>query len=111
MNESGSGKYKKQTKLLEIVQSLREFLTNQNSGFSSDQSGCIVQTSSSNQSRSMVQFTTSKNASYFNIKGGLLTPFHPHPLRQILTGTTISLIPHPQISTFPLYLFYLLSHI
>ena len=39
-----------------------QFLTNHNSGFSSDQSGRTVQTSSSDQSRSMVQFTTSKNA-------------------------------------------------
>ena len=99
-----------------------QFLTNQNTGFSSDQSGCMVQTSSSDQSQVIVQFTTSKNASseittsknasYFTIKRGLLTPFHSHPRRQILTGTTTSLIPHlnPQISSFPLYLFELLSN-
>jgi hypothetical protein len=65
----------------------------------------MVQFTTSKNAASEV--TTSKNASYFNIKGGLLTPFQPHPLRQILTGTTTSLIPHPhpQISTFPLHLF------
>jgi hypothetical protein len=39
----------------------------------------------------MVQFTTSKNATYFNIKGGLVAPFHPHPLMKNLPATTISL--------------------
>jgi hypothetical protein len=68
----------------------------------------MVQASSSDQSRIMVQFitsknassqiTTSKNASYFDIKGGLLTPFQPHPIRKNLPATTISLTTHPSHS-------------
>jgi hypothetical protein len=52
----------------------------------------MVQALSSDQSRIMVQFitsknasyqiTTSKNASYFDMKRGLLTPFQPHPTRK-----------------------------
>ncbi|PLW16362.1 hypothetical protein PCANC_20915 [Puccinia coronata f. sp. avenae] len=65
-------------------------------------------TSSSNQSQITVQFTTSKNASseittsknasYFNMKGGLLTPFQHHLTRKNLPETTISLTTHPSNS-------------
>jgi hypothetical protein len=43
-------------------------------------------------------FHTSKNNSLFDIKGGLLTPFQPHPTRKNLPATTISLTTHPSHS-------------
>jgi hypothetical protein len=48
----------------------------------SDQSQIMVQFITSKNASS--QITTSKNASYFDIKGGLLTPFQPHPIRKNL---------------------------
>jgi hypothetical protein len=45
------------------------------------------------------EITTSKNASYFDIKGGLLTPFQHHWTRKKnLPATTISLTTHPSHS-------------
>jgi hypothetical protein len=44
------------------------------------------------------EITTSKNASYFNMNGGLLTPFQPQPTRKNLPATTISLNTHPSKS-------------